>query len=785
MMRNIRSVLAATVIVGSLGLGAPAVAQWSRPALGPDYEVKESVGQLSVIGLAEGTVVELRHPPAAGPSTTDSAEADALGSVLFRNLAPGNGYAVEIDGATTSGLTVASPDEIPDQSLYDGQTLEEGFQYIQTRDGTELSINVVLPGPIDEGPYPTVVEYSGYNPSDPFTGLGSLLPPGVDPALLCGSLPVLCKAPAQPASLLAGLLGYAVVGVNVRGTGCSGGAYDFFDTLQVLDGYDVIETVGAQDWVKDHRAGMVGLSYPGIAQFFVAQSAPPSLAAITPLSVYGDTATGVLRPGGILNTGFAVSWASQVLANAAPSGTDWVRRTIAEGDTVCAHNQLLRLQNVDIVEKAENTLYYTDEVAGPLDVRRFADKIKVPVFLASAWQDEQTGASFAELLDRFDSAPVKRFMLYNGLHADGFAPQILSEWSAFLDLYVANEVPSISPTIRSLTPVFTQAIFGGGISLPADRWAGVANAAQARQQYEAEPDVRVIFESGGGPDLGLPVGTFEYTTDRWPDPKVAARRWWLTAEGVLQDAPASEQASHVSFRPDPAAGATTYFSGGSSDIWKALPAYNWKQPAPDYEVAFQTDALATTLTMLGSGSVDLWVQSSAIDADLEVVISELRPDGQEMLVQSGRLRASYRALEPDSTVLQPSHLGREADIAALPAAEWTQVRVLIPAFGHVFRAGSRIRISVNTPGGDQATWAYELLSLPADTRHYIGTGGVAASSVALPVLSGLTVPTPLPACPSLRGQPCRAAGAIVFKPSDLPPAQPSVAAVVAGPGFTG
>ena len=58
--------------------------------------------------------------------------------------------------------------------------------------------------------------------------------------------------------------------MNVRGTGCSGGAYDFFETMQVLDGYDVIETVAAQHWAKGHQVGMVGLSYPGLSQLFVA-----------------------------------------------------------------------------------------------------------------------------------------------------------------------------------------------------------------------------------------------------------------------------------------------------------------------------------------------------------------------------------------------------------------------------------------------------------------------------------------------------------------------------------
>ena len=54
------------------------------------------------------------------------------------------------------------------------------------------------------------------------------------------------------------------------------------------------------------------------------------------------------------------------------------------------------------MQKALDNPFYTEEVAAPLDIRRFADEIDVPVFLASAWQDEQTGPSFADLLDRFD-----------------------------------------------------------------------------------------------------------------------------------------------------------------------------------------------------------------------------------------------------------------------------------------------------------------------------------------------------------------------------------------------
>ena len=50
---------------------------------------------------------------------------------------------------------------------------------------------------------------------------------------------------------------------------------------------------------------MVGISYPGISQLFVAAARPPSLAAIAPMSVIGNTAS-TLLPGGILNDGFAL-----------------------------------------------------------------------------------------------------------------------------------------------------------------------------------------------------------------------------------------------------------------------------------------------------------------------------------------------------------------------------------------------------------------------------------------------------------------------------------------------
>ena len=272
-----------------------------------DFSVRESVGQLHVTGAEEGLQLEVYN---ASGNKVSSGETDFMGSLIFRNLPAGSDYSVRETMSNPvrglENLEVWSVEgSLPDASFYRNQSLQPGFNYITTRDGTRLSAYVFLPGPLENGPYPTIVNYSGYEPSKP----GSVLDASL--TSLCGVLPVLCDAPSHPSGLIAGFMGYASVGVNMRGTGCSGGAYDYFEPLQVLDGYDVIETIAAQAWVYDKQVGMGGLSYPGISQLFVAQTDPPGLAAIAPLSVVAETAASTLTPGGIFNNGFAFQWARQ------------------------------------------------------------------------------------------------------------------------------------------------------------------------------------------------------------------------------------------------------------------------------------------------------------------------------------------------------------------------------------------------------------------------------------------------------------------------------------------
>jgi hypothetical protein len=725
------------------------------------FKVRGTVEQIYVWKAPPASVVEVHD---AGGKLVQTGTTDDLGSFVFRGVPAGDGYAVIVPSLPTPNAqrpvrVMSIGDSQPDQKFYSGQTLKPGYNYLTMRDGTQLAAYVTLPGPIGDGPYPTVINYSGYNPAQPGGPIG-------DYAAFCGALPVLCDAPNDPSALIAAVMGYATVGINMRGTGCSGGAYDYFEELQLLDGYDAIETVAAQSWVKGHRIGMTGLSYPGISQLFVARTHPPSLAAITPLSVIGDSYT-TGRPGGIFNDGFALEWITEVLDKAKPYGQGWEKGLVDAGDTVCEENQLLHGQKIDVVQKAKDNPYYTDAVAGPVNPTAFVGEIDVPVFLAGSWQDEQTGPFFFTLMDQFKKSPLVRLTAYNGVHPDGFSPHVLVEWKAFLDVYVAQVVPKVSDDVRTLGPQLFQSFFKSTLDMPPDRFAQYATWEEAKAAFEAEGQLRVIFEDGGEPtNLGAPEGTTETRFPAWP-PATQPLRLYFQTDGSLQPTAPADAAAASTFQLDPDAGHRGILAQGGN-VWDPLPAYDWKPPPAGSDVVFDSAPLTEDQVMVGTASVDVWLRSTGAgvdDADLEANIMEVRPDGQEMFVQSGWLRASLRKLAANATDLWPAHTYTQPDEALLKAGEWNLARIGVCAFGHVFRAGSRVRVTVDTPGDSRASWQFALKTFPGTVTYDVGHSATHPSSVVLPVLPGVKSSTPLPACPSLRAQQCRAYAPYVNVPA--------------------
>jgi len=783
------------------------------PSSAAGLEARGSVNQVAVRGATPGVVLELRQN---GGDPIRTGAADAAGTFVFGidpgtadDVPRGSGYTVtQVGGATVpvdepdwspgaAPEEVLGPDDHPPQSFYDAQVLpvpanptdvistdDDGYGYIRTRDGTTLSANVLAPfnllgaGP----PYPTIVIYSGYEPSapdvqgDPDDALGTLLR----------------------------IAGYAVVSVNIRGTGCSGGAYSYWEPLQGLDGYDVIEAVAAQPWVAQAapnpnfdadggpKVGMAGISFGGISQLFVGRTNPPSLAGITPLSVISDTYRSTLYPGGIANDGFARSWAAGREDQAEPAGSAWSVDRIAGGDVACEANQEYKLQAPPLVDRFEQDLLFEPDPGEALAPETFVDEIDVPTFIAGAFQDEQTGGHWATMLDDFDTATevangtddLKRAVLYNGTHADALGPDALRDILEFLDLYVGRTAPGIKAVLRAEAPPSLGDVFGADYALAPNRAALVPN----QTAYEAEDDVILRWERGArdstycrvdtntalngltetpcapdGQGDGAPFGRFETTYASWPPPSAVADQWFLQPDGALAEAPPAvpdDQArGWSSFRYETDPGRTQVMTDPTLGIWHKDAAYTWEAGPESDRLRFVTPALTTTRAYAGSGSATLWLRSTASDVDVEITLTEVRPDGQETLIQSGWLRASNRAEAPGSTALAPrhTHLAHEP----LPAGQFTPLRVELFPFAHVVRAGSRLALTVSAPGGNRPLWTFDSPDDDDATVNDIAHSLGRVSVLDLPEVTAGFSPTPalpagLPVCGDLRSQPCRA-----------------------------
>ncbi len=707
----------------------------------PTFVAHGSVNQVYVTQLVAGDGVTLRD---AASSVVATGTADTQGAFLFRTVPAGTGYTVSQDGATSGPLTVTNPTDNPPDSFYDHTPLHQGFNYIPTRDGTLLSANITFPTDGSPGPWPVLLDYSGYDPSQP----------GQTPS----------EAAMFPYQ------GYVVVGLNMRGTGCSGGAFDYFEELQNLDGYDAIETLAHQSW-SNGNVGMVGISYMGISQLFVAQTHPPHLRAITPLSVIADTVRSTLAPGGILNNGFALSWATERDASAQPEAHQWVKDQItaeaADGITTCKDNQQLRLQSVSAVAQINSDQYYTPALDA-LAPRTFVNKIDVPTYIGGAFQDEQTGGEWSSMLQDFaPGTPLKVFMT-NGTHVESLAGQDFTHLLEFVDLYVGKRIPSVSPILLAATPSVLQGIFGGSpIPIQQSQYAGYPTYAAALAAYQASPEVRLVWENGAGAAPGEPVGTAQSQFSAWPVPGTVATPLYLQPDGQLAVAPSSipddQPRAWSSYVYDPTSKRSSDFDGSTSDIWTAATqtssSIHWNPLTEGDSLSFVTPPYATETAFAGQGSVDLWLRSTALDTDLETTLTIVRPDGQETYVQSGWLRASDRKLDAaHSTELFPWHSFLESDAEPLPAGQFVSARIELFPFAAVLRPGDRLRLNIEAPGGNQPFWKFADLPAVGHQVNDIGHSVGMPSRVVLPQLPASlvpTVPAAHPVCPSLRNQPCR------------------------------
>jgi hypothetical protein len=308
-------------------------------------------------------------------------------------------------------------------------------------------------------------------------------------------------------------------------------------------------------------------------------------------------------------------------------------------------------------------------------------------------------------------------------------------------------------------------------TLPADPIQADPSYQSALSDFEALPSIRVLFDNGAGTSPtgnqtpGDPYPGFEASFSSLPVPGTTARWWYFGPRGTLTDQPAKSKGinryrSNPKALPEQDYGSNTGGGGlwGNASQWQ----FNWKPWPTGTAVSYVSAPLASNEVVVGAGAVHVWVRSSTPDVDLLATVSEVRPDGNETFVQNGYMRASERKLatsannlfKQPSTLLAPIPSELASDVRPMPKGKFAEVVIPLYYEGHVYRAGSRIRITISAPNGTQPIWGFE---------HTVGGGGKVSiefskttpSSLILPVVPGVSVTSGLPPCPGLRNEPCR------------------------------
>ncbi|MDR1902133.1 MAG: CocE/NonD family hydrolase [Treponema sp.] len=200
--------------------------------------------------------------------------------------------------------------------------------------------------------------------------------------------------------------GYAVVNVDSRGAGRSGGDATVMDKQDGEDGYDFIEWLAAQWWCSG-KVGLGGNSAVAMTQWRIAAECPPHLACVAPWEGSGDIYRQSLYEGGIPALSFNEFVVSSVTGL---GGID------------------------DVVENAKKYPFFNEYWAAKIPKY---ENIKIPVYATACWNHFHLPGSFEGF--RKTKSTRKWMRAHRDFEwPDAYNPENLEDLKRFYDRYLKD-----------------------------------------------------------------------------------------------------------------------------------------------------------------------------------------------------------------------------------------------------------------------------------------------------------------------------------------------------------
>jgi len=577
-------------------------------------------------------------------------------------------------------------------------------RYLEMPDGCRLAVDVYLPAatPTDPAPparYPTICVFTPYYRR-------FALAPG---ARGTEASPNIFKYRDMFVPR-----GYALVAVDVRGTGASFGTRDSFRSpKERADSRVVADWIVSEPW-SDGRIGATGISYLGAAADFLASTGHPAVKAIAPLFSVWDTYSDHYYPGGILLNGLAETYERLI------SALDHDRRDVLRTFAYFADPNLCGPSPVD--EDADGSLCRAA-------VAEHGGNFYMPDFITEFRFKEEPLPYDAD----FSSASFSPYHYARSVSPD-VAVYSISGWmdgAGYTNGAISRHLTLPNPHRYLLLGPWYH-----GARVNVSPWR-----AQVEPEFPLLAEVLRFFDQHlAGMDAGLnaeaPVHYFTmgeeawHAAAQWPPLGDAPTQLFATGRQALTDRagiPASD-----SYKVD------FGFGTGTRTRYERLAAIDNRDYYGDWQgrdaalLRYTSAPLEADAELTGHVTAELWVASNEADAAIHLYLTEVTADGRERYVTEGVLRALHRKDAPDTAAHRtkwPSHSFRREDAAPLVPGEATRLLIALLPTSWRLAKGSRLRLAI--AGADADHYAQVPHGRPPlITLHH---GGTTPSRLELPL----------------------------------------------------
>ena len=551
-------------------------------------------------------------------------------------------------------------------------------QYVEVRDGTKLAVDVHLPSSQEsDETYPAILVLTPYYRR---FALADGHRTNIDS----------CPTIAFYRDMFVPR-GYALVAVDVRGSGASFGCRDGFRSpKERLDHHDIADWVAGQSWCTG-RIGATGISYPGAASDFLASTNHTAVKAVAPLFAVWDTWGNHLYPGGILLTCVTKNYGEMALS------LDQDRRELIPSYAYFKNDDLAGPAPVDDDPNGKMLAQALHEHKANFDMQDFVQQLRFrdagltdnpdysPACISPynyANRDADTSTAYYSISGWMDgggysTGTIQRYMWLQNPETR----LMLGPWDHGARAHVSPWRPDNKPQ---------QPIVGAAVLRFFDKHLMLLNT-----EIDGEK----------------PVHYYTMGAEMWR----AAENWPLAHDPVIMfpadgnslssDAP-EEKDGTDEYQADYACGTGGHTRYDRLYIQNVETYYDdWDERENDM-LSYTGEPLNADTEVTGHPSVDLHFACSERDCCFFIYVSDVTPEGKSVYVTEGVFRALHRKPGDNPVDIPPTgptHSFKLEDTELLVPGEPTFASFELLPTSYLFRKGHLIRLSLAASDSDHFT----------------------------------------------------------------------------------